>query len=175
MLALWKLGRLHLMTTIQVTSKLISRRPNILSFRVDVAPKPASRARLAKIGNKNVAYHLKPYAAWLREVKVLIPEAPELMVGPVSACIEFVCKKPKKPGTLIPVGDVDNYIKAVFDAITYSGLVWNDDKQVVHTEAIKRYTGKTEEPHFFVSLKELPSEYFLPDNRIWPRFAWEAL
>lgn len=72
-----------------------------------------------------------------------------LLVGPVEVAVELVCAipaswSPKKreqaeQGAIRPTTkpDVDNVLKAVFDAI--NGVVWVDDVQVVGLSARKTY------------------------------------
>lgn len=68
--------------------------------------------------------------------------------NPVSVTITAVFKRPKshytksgvKPSApLLPRADVDNVAKAVLDAITDSGAIWHDDKQVAKLTVDKRY------------------------------------
>ena len=46
-------------------------------------------------------------------------------------------------------GDVDNFLKAVMDAL--NGICYRDDGQVVHISATKNYG----EPHILIELEEL--------------------
>lgn len=67
--------------------------------------------------------------------------------------IEVVCKRPKKPANVMPIGDVDNYAKAALDAIT-SADIWADDKLVVEMTVRKRYTEGHEQPHTFITIQD---------------------
>jgi Holliday junction resolvase RusA-like endonuclease len=67
---------------------------------------------------------------------------------PVSVTINAVFSRPKshynKSGVkasapLLPRADADNVAKAVLDAITDSGAIWHDDKQVAKLTVDKRY------------------------------------
>ncbi len=59
------------------------------------------------------------------------------MMGALHVEITFYCKEPKKPTKEWPRGDIDNYIKALFDS--FNGVVWGDDDQVVRVTAEKVY------------------------------------
>jgi Holliday junction resolvase RusA-like endonuclease len=38
-----------------------------------------------------------------------------------------------------PGGDVDNYVKGIFDAINDNKTIWNDDKQIIGTWIDKQW------------------------------------
>jgi len=48
-----------------------------------------------------------------------------------------VVRKPRKTRLLIPKPDIDNYMKAIFDAC--NGLLWKDDTLVAHVQASKQW------------------------------------
>jgi len=50
----------------------------------------------------------------------------------------FECRKARTSKLITPVGDIDNYVKSVLDGLTKVGM-WDDDKQVTHLCAIKRF------------------------------------
>ena len=53
---------------------------------------------------------------------------------------EFICYKPKKPSNpKCPRYDLDNMLKAIWDAITYAKMIWHDDIQIVRSRSSKRY------------------------------------
>ena len=60
------------------------------------------------------------------------------LMGSLGVTVTFWCKQPKKPTKLWPRGDIDNFIKALFDS--FNGVVWGDDDQVTHVDGYKRYT-----------------------------------
>lgn len=64
---------------------------------------------------------------------------------PVSLVVRFWFPelKRKQPGK-VPRGDVDNYLKTVMDAL--NGVVYKDDRQVVHVDASKLYCAAGGEP-----------------------------
>lgn len=55
--------------------------------------------------------------------------------------------------------DVDNYAKAIMDALTDSGVIWMDDAQVVDINCRKLYT--TRETGAAITVKELV--YSIPE------------
>lgn len=116
-----------------------------ITVRVDVAPRPKARARVTKHGTytpqavrefeKQVAR-----AAWLAmSCNQLQP-----FTGPLEASFVF--------GLEAMRGDLDNYQKAVQDAL--NGVVYVDDRQIQRHHAVKlRRKGK---PFCEVTITELP-------------------
>lgn len=65
--------------------------------------------------------------------------------GPVQVWVRFACPKPKTTKLDAPKPDIDNYLKALFDALTAAGNVWEDDHQVHRImEASKTWTDQPE-------------------------------
>lgn len=118
--------------------------------RIELAPVPAARPKVPRNGRP---YYPKTYAAWREEAAALISYDGEPMAGPLAARIRMVCKRPQRPKDCIPRGDVDNFAKAVMDALTAAGA-WGDDVQVVDLRITKRYAEKGEMPHSIVSIEE---------------------
>lgn len=58
--------------------------------------------------------------------------------GPLMVGMIFYIAKPKKPSNSYPRGDLDNYTKAVNDAL--NGIAWVDDSQIERSYAAKRYS-----------------------------------
>lgn len=75
------------------------------------------------------------------------------MSGNLSVSLDLVCQKPKTTKRDNPRGDIDNYIKAVLDAFTRKGY-WNDDDQIIHIRADKRWPEDKEEPHFKMRIEQ---------------------
>lgn len=61
--------------------------------------------------------------------------------APISVKLIFELKQPKKPKAMYPSTrpDVDKLARAVLDAITDAGFIWQDDSQVVRLSAEKKY------------------------------------
>ena len=80
-------------------------------------------------------------------------DLPAPCILPCRVFLEFVRKSPKKPANDFPMGDVDNYAKAVLDSI--QGLAFfEDDKQVTDLRVMKRYAAKGEAPHILMIVGE---------------------
>lgn len=50
-------------------------------------------------------------------------------------------------------GDLDNIEKAVWDAVTVGGGIWQDDAQVVSSSCFKRYAGPGEAARLVVTIR----------------------
>ena len=126
-------------------------------------PVPASRPKVSRWST----YYLKTYEAYRQDAQKAIPrsEFPPLE-GNLFAEVEFVCHKPKTTKRSNPRGDIDNYLIAIFDAITghkkdkkrneipLKGY-WNDDDQLTSIKVTKRFCDPGETPHTRVYCHEL--------------------
>jgi Holliday junction resolvase RusA-like endonuclease len=111
---------------------------NFKSF-LPIDPLPCPRPRVAVIRGHGVAYYPTAYKKWVAEfVKLFENQPPKKFTGPVRVHMSFECRKARTSKLLIPGGDVDNYAKSVLDGLTKVGM-WDDDKQVTHLVAIKRF------------------------------------
>ena len=110
----------------------------ISNLFIPVKPTPASRPRISRYGN----YYPKGYTDFRKEIFQFFKGLDKDEVDGSSqfaVVLEVICKKPKKPTNDYPRGDIDNYVKAYLDSITYAQLAWEDDIQVVDLKATKRY------------------------------------
>lgn len=100
----------------------------VLEFTVTVNPLPAPRPRFGKTHT----YMPKPYREYqdaiIRVIDALV--IPEPFKGPLAVEIHFLRADKRRV-------DIDNLIKAAFDAITDSNSVWFDDSQVTRLIATK--------------------------------------
>jgi Holliday junction resolvase RusA-like endonuclease len=87
------------------------------------------------------------------------PTLPELLTCPLHCDIEFVVKRPGNPANPYPIGDIDNYLKAIWDSLQGRAF-FKDDKQIESVNAVKRYTVDNEEvPHIAIAFKEIEHGY----------------
>lgn len=110
-----------------------------------LAPVPAARHRVSGRGT----YYPPKYETFRRESLDLLSSIGGMgrpSTNEMEAECLFVCTKPKNPTNPYPRGDIDNYVKAIFDSITKAKIIWEDDVQVVKVDAVKRYQEKNEEP-----------------------------
>ena len=137
-----------------VTTKLVERHKGggEWDIIIPLAPTPASRPRVTRWGT----YFPKKYSVWKEEAHRLLSEytVPDLFAGRILVRTDVVCYRPKKPANDYPVGDIDNYEKATYDAITKAKIVWKDDVQIVGCETTKRYADGDEEPHTHIRIEK---------------------
>lgn len=113
-------------------------------------PVPAARPRVSKWGT----YYPEGYKNWKKNAQAFFPQGVAPLEGPLRVELEVVCKRPKKPSSSIPTGDVDNYAKAALDAVNDAAL-WGDDKQVVSLLVTKRYAAVDETPRTIITIEQL--------------------
>jgi len=115
-----------------------------MKFFIEGVPAPqGSKNVFIRGGRAIVTEASKKVKPWREAVALACVEQRYLRDKPVSVRIRFFLPLPKKVPTGYPhhvkYPDLDKLIRCVFDGITQSGCVWNDDRQVVKIEAEKRY------------------------------------
>jgi len=117
----------------------------VIRIVLDVVPVPASRPRVSKWGT----YYGKTYKAFRKAMEKELSgwEDPPI-AGALIVDVTFHCKTPKKPTKLWPRGDIDNYLKALFDSL--NGIVWGDDDQIIMAVGSKVYA---DNPHIEVIIR----------------------
>lgn len=132
---------------------------------IPIEPKPQSRPGFTKRGKFVTAYEKKDMKIWRKSCTYLVKSLwkAEKIEGAIEVDVTFYMKAPqsisKKPtprarpetwakwkkfeNEEMPHTkklDLDNLIKSLFDSVTDSGLVWNDDGQVCRINAKKIYS-----------------------------------
>ena len=119
-----------------------------------INPTAASRPRVSFKGGH--AYFTGPYKRFREEMTSLVPTVigdHSPYMGDVSVTVEFMAKRPKTTKLSAPRGDIDNYLKALFDSL--NGQAFEDDKQIVICHARKSWTSdNSEDGYIKVSIEE---------------------
>lgn len=137
-----------------------------LGFKVYGEPKPLARPRVYRVGDKGMRA-VQPRTDWFAVVQVTANEMTEealkhdLWDKPLAVRLDFHMKRvtglPKtyeKPHIKKP--DLDNLIKSVVDGL--SGILFEDDKQIVALHASKRYARGKEPPGCWVQIEVANAE-----------------
>lgn len=138
----------------------------MIQFHVDGEPKgqPRPRAFARKMGNKFVArvYDCGSAEGWKSSIAVaakpFIPAQPIDTPVVLSICFylprpQRLCRKKDNPGMLPATckPDLDNFAKAVMDALTVIGM-WVDDALVSQLNVRKLYHAVGSKPGAYVSI-----------------------
>ena len=127
-----------------------------------VRPVPASRPRVTRWGT----YYLKTYKTYKDAAHEAIPVCTEQLLDcELGASVEFICHKPKSTTMVSPRGDIDNHLKAIFDAVvgTAATKKWpcklkkymKDDEIISELYAKMRYVEPNEEPCTIITVGRL--------------------
>ena len=118
-----------------------------ISFAVNGIPKAQPRPRACVRGNHASVYDAGTANDWKYSVARTAREnaLEKPFSGPVALFITIYLPRPKSHFYTAPIyctkkPDVDNYAKAIMDALTDSGVIWMDDAQVVDINCRKLYT-----------------------------------
>lgn len=134
----------------------------------DIEPIPCPRPRISRFG----AYYPATYRIWKKKADAVVRGA----VGgipdhrpldfPLDVWLLFAVRKPKKTKLLVPKPDIDNYMKAIFDAC--NGIVWQDDSLVVKVTASKMWA-EVIKPGIYMMVSRNDGEGFIiPETRTLP-------
>ncbi len=124
-----------------------------VTFFLPVNPVPASRPRVSKWG----VFYGKCYTAWRKQAaqSLTLFEHDDTFTCPVSVTLVHALRKAKASKRTYPRGDVDNYDKAVLDAITSHTSVWEDDDQVIQLHSSKVYISDSETAGCYIRIEPL--------------------
>ena len=130
-----------------------------VSFTVVGDPVPKARARTVRKGGRTWSFTPKKVAAWEKVVKEEAGKHfDKPFNGPVALSLAFFMNRPKsrkKDNYVMTTPDLDNLEKAFLDGL--NEIAYEDDKQVVVKNAVKRYT-VTGEPRVEVVVTALRNQ-----------------
>jgi Holliday junction resolvase RusA-like endonuclease len=119
----------------------------MITLKLPLEPVPAARPRFTK----NFCYTPKTYREFKTLAVLLLRQrySGQPMQGALEVCLIFSIEKPKSVKREYPNvrPDLDNFVKAIFDAA--NEVLWKDDAQVVDLHAFKVYG----EPGITISVK----------------------
>lgn len=128
-------------------------RAGLLTYTILSAPHPKPSPRLSRSGS--VFFSGVGYGKFRGDIQRESAKWPvKYPTGRLAVILECVLPKPKKTSFESPIGDCDNYAKAVLDALT-SSKTWGDDRQVEALVSMKRWAERDEEPHVKITIGEL--------------------
>jgi Holliday junction resolvase RusA-like endonuclease len=124
-----------------------------MEWTFPISPVAASRPRVSKHG----AYFAGPYKRFRTAMIAIVPEVLGDAFIPygsdLAVDVEVYVKQPKKTKLSTPRADIDNYLKAIFDAL--NGKLWDDDKQIIKIYAVKQWAPKDSEGYFTVGVDKI--------------------
>ena len=130
-----------------------------MEIAFDVVGRPSPQGSKKSIGNNRFVEASKFLPAWRKDVRQAAEHAAlingwTIVSGPVELEVMFYLDRPssvKRPYPTVPP-DLDKLLRAVGDSC--SGVVYDDDSQVIRTLAWKVYAD-AREPGAFVRVNEL--------------------
>lgn len=127
------------------------KRTLIFNVEIPVTPVPAARPRVPRYGKP---FYVGKYRDFRSQMDVWVAkQQPTILLEcPLFCRAEFICKRPAKPARIYPIGDIDNYLKAIWDSLQ-GRLYFKDDKQIESVYAIKRYS-LTGNPRILLTFEE---------------------
>lgn len=128
------------------------------SFFLPLKPNASQRARCACRGGFSSTYTDPKYREWLDQAVPLLKDIAQfedfraVADRPVRIDLEVIVARPKTTKLSAPRGDLDNYEKGVWDAITKTERWWKDDVQVVENHTTKRWSREGEPEGYHVRI-----------------------
>ena len=110
----------------------------MIKFSVPIQPVPFPRPKFNSL--TKAAFNSKRYTDYKNAVALIAKSAmrgKEPFTGEIKLTCNFYRNKPKKQPQVSFIGDVDNYLKAIMDAL--NGICYLDDRQVVDAHAFKLF------------------------------------
>ena len=131
------------------------------TFFLPLKPNASQRSRATCRGRFASVYLDPKYRVWRGEAEELLNEIAStedfraVAERPVRIDTEVVVERPKATKLDAPRGDLDNYEKGLWDAITTTGKWWKDDTQIVDNHTIKRWAKPGEDEGYYVRIEFL--------------------
>ena len=124
-----------------------------LEWTFPISPVAASRPRVSRYG----AYFTGPYKKFREEGSQVIYEVLgadfDLIDQPLMVDLECYIKQPKSTKLGCPKGDIDNFIKGIFDLL--NGKLWTDDGIIRSVHATKEWAPKGEDGYFTLGIRNV--------------------
>lgn len=136
------------------------------AFSFDLNPVSASRPRVTRAGH---TYYAGPYKQFRKDMEAMIEERVgdfEPLLSPLCVDLNCLITQPKKTKLWTPRADIDNYAKAILDS--FNGVLWDDDRQIVELNIVKRWTDSWETPgHIDITITEETTNYEQNEDGTW--------
>ena len=120
-----------------------------IKIRIPIRPVPASRPRVPRYGKP---YFPKTYKLWRENASIAIPDSSMRVAAPVSVTVLFAIPRAKTSKLIVPVGDGDNYEKALYDLLQKKGYL-DDDKWITSGQWAKRFLPTGEVGYTEITIK----------------------
>lgn len=131
------------------------------TFFLPLKPNASQRSRATCRGRFASVYLDPKYRVWRAEAEALLVDIAatedfrDVAEQPVRITAEVVVARPKTTKLDYPRGDLDNYEKGLWDAITATGKWWKDDTQIVDNRTTKRWSRPGEDEGYHVRIEFL--------------------
>ncbi|WP_109798703.1 RusA family crossover junction endodeoxyribonuclease [Novosphingobium meiothermophilum] len=115
------------------------------TFFLPIKPNATQRSRATCRGRFAQVYTDPKYKIWRDEAGSLLEQIAsfedfrEVQDRPVRIITDIIVARPKTTKLAYPRGDIDNYEKGLWDAITHTGKWWLDDNQIIDNQTTKRW------------------------------------
>lgn len=124
---------------------------------------PDGTARAMSVNYTDSKHPVRDFKYQVQQKAQAAMQGRDILSGPLHLGVSFVLPRPqglcrkKDPDGRIPCdrkkGDIDNFIKAVLDALNH--LTFHDDSQVCSVYATKDFAARDESPHVLIVLQPL--------------------
>jgi len=129
---------------------------NVISFFVAGVPTPQGSVRAFVVKGKPILTSSnKNLADWRRLVSDVAQQYACMIEGPVKLNVGFILPRPKslpkKVQWHLKKPDLDKLVRSVCDSLT--GIMWQDDSQIVTIQATKSYAANAESTGVLIEIE----------------------